>query len=429
MEKFIVEGGYPLSGKIKPTGNKNAALPILAATLLTDDEVVLKNVPKIKDVQTMIALLRSIGSEVVWLSEDDIKIKTMLSSEKTISLEKKYAGEIRASILLAGPLIARGKNIAFPPPGGDVIGRRRLDTHFYALEALGAKVRTEKRGFFIKAEKLKGATIFLDEPSVTATENAIMASTLAKGETTIKNAASEPHVQNLINFLRKIGSNISGCGSNILRIKGKDSLIGGTWRIIGDHIEVGSFISLAAVTGGELLIEDAETEHLNMIKYYFSKIGVEIAIEGNNVIVPGKQKLIIKNDHFGEIPTIYDSPWPGFPSDLTSIAVVTATQASGTVLIFEKMFDGRLFFVDKLVSMGARIVLCDPHRVVIAGSSKLFGAELVSPDIRAGMALLIASLCAEGTSIIHNIGQIDRGYYKLEERLSKIGAHIKRVDE
>ncbi|RKX96485.1 MAG: UDP-N-acetylglucosamine 1-carboxyvinyltransferase [Spirochaetes bacterium] len=429
MEKFVVEGGYSLSGRIKPTGNKNAALPILAATLLTDDEVQLSNVPRIKDVEMMVALLKSIGSEVQWLSEDSLRIKTNIPSEKTIVIEKKYASEIRASILLAGPLIARGKNISFPPPGGDVIGRRRLDTHFYALETLGAKVRTERRGFFIEAERLEGAVIFLDEPSVTATENAIMASSLAKGKTTIKNAASEPHVQNLINFLQKLGGHIKGCGSNVLEVFGSSGLSGGEWRIIGDHIEVGSFISLAAVTGGELIIENAETEHLPIIKYYFSKIGVEVEIDGNNVLVPGKQRLVIKNDHFGEIPTIYDAPWPGFPSDLTSIAVVTATQASGTVLIFEKMFDGRLFFVDKLVSMGARIVLCDPHRVVIAGPSKLYASELVSPDIRAGMALLIASLCAEGKSVIHNIGQIDRGYYKLEERLAKIGARIKRVDE
>ena len=429
MEKFVVEGGYPLSGKIRPAGNKNAALPILAATLLTDDEIVLKNVPKIRDVETMLALLKGVGSDINWVSEDVLKIRTSLPSDKTINLEKKYAGEIRASILLAGPLIARGKNVTFPPPGGDVIGRRRLDTHFYALETLGAKIRTEKRGFFIKSGNLEGTTIFLDEPSVTATENAIMASVITNGKTIIKNAASEPHVQNLINFLKKLGAHIKGCGSNILEIEGKSSLTGGEWKIIGDHIEVGSFISLAAVTGGELLIEDAETEHLSMIKYYFSKIGVEIEIKDNTVLVPGKQKLIIKNDHFGEIPTIYDAPWPGFPSDLTSIAVVTATQARGTVLIFEKMFDGRLFFVDKLVSMGARIVLCDPHRVVIAGPSRLFGAELVSPDIRAGMALLIASLCAEGTSMIHNIGQIDRGYYRLEDRLSQIGAHIKRVDD
>jgi len=429
MEKFVVEGGFPLSGTIRPDGNKNAALPILAATLLTDDEIVLNNVPKIKDVEIMVGLLRSIGSDIKWLSGNRLKIKTHLPGHSTINLEKKYAGEIRASILLAGPLIARGKNITFPPPGGDVIGRRRLDTHFYALESLGAKVITEKRGFFVKYNKLKGSTVFLDEPSVTATENTIMASVFADGETIIKNAASEPHVQDLIDFLNKLGAHIKGCGSNILNIEYSSGLEGGEWRIIGDHIEVGSFISLAAVTGGKLVIEDAETDHLSMIKYYFSKIGVEVKIDGNNVVVPGKQKLLIRNDHFGEIPTIYDAPWPGFPSDLTSIAVVTATQADGTVLIFEKMFDGRLFFVDKLISMGARIVLCDPHRVVIAGHSKLFGAELVSPDIRAGMALLIASLCAEGTSTIHNIGQIDRGYYKLEERLSKIGAHIKRMDD
>ncbi len=429
MDRFIVEGGYTLSGEITPAGNKNAALPILAATLLTDDVIILKNVPKIRDVETMVNLLKSIGSEVQWIGEDKIKVKTNLPDQRTIKLEKRYAGEIRASILLAGPLLARGKNVYFPPPGGDVIGRRRLDTHFLAFESLGAKVKTERKGFFIKSAKLNGTVVFLDEPSVTATENVIMASTMASGSTEIRNSASEPHVQDLINFLNNIGAHIKGTGSNVLHINESSGLSGGEWKIVGDHIEVGSFISLAAVTGGELKIRDAETRYLNMIKYYFSKLGVEIILNGNDVIVPGKQKLVIKNDHFNEIPTIYDAPWPGFPSDLTSIAVVTATQAEGMVLIFEKMFDGRLFFVDKLVSMGARIVLCDPHRVVVAGPSKLVGTELVSPDIRAGMALLIASLCAEGESVINNISQIDRGYYNLEKRLSKIGAHIKRVSD
>ncbi len=429
MERFVVEGGYTLSGEIEPAGNKNAALPILAATLLTDEKIILRNVPRIRDVETMVALLKSIGSEIIWLTEDTLSVKTNLPGEKTIELEKRYAGEIRASILLAGPLIARGKNVYFPPPGGDVIGRRRLDTHFMALETLGAKVKTERRGFHIKAGRLKGTTVFLDEPSVTATENAIMASVMASGRTQIRNAASEPHVQDLINFLNSLGANITGTGSNVLDINESSGLSGGNWRIVGDHIEVGSFIALAAVIGDGLRIKNAETKYLNMIRHYFSKLGVEIEISGDDVIVPGKQKLVIKNDHFNEIPTIYDSPWPGFPSDLTSIAVVTATQAEGMVLIFEKMFDGRLFFVDKLVSMGARIVLCDPHRAVVAGPSKLVGTELVSPDIRAGMALLIASLCAEGRSIINNISQIDRGYYMLEKRLSSIGAHIERVSD
>lgn len=322
-----------------------------------------------------------------------------------------------------------GKVFISPPPGGDVIGRRRLDTHFYAFEALGAGVRTDSHGFFIEANELKGTTLFLDEPSVTATENAIMASIYATGSTSIKNAASEPHVQDLIGFLNKLGACISGSESNILEIKCTRELEGGSWKVIGDHIEVGSFISLAAVTGSEIVIRDAGSCHLNMIQYYFSKLGVKIIIDENDVLVPGKQKLVIKSDHFGEIPTIYDGPWPGFPTDLTSIAVVTATQAQGTVLIFEKMYNGRLFFVDKLSSMGARTILCDPHRVVVVGPSKLRGANLVSPDIRAGMALLIASLCAEGESVIYNIGQIDRGYLKLEERLKKIGAHVERVTD
>lgn len=429
MEKFIVQGGFTLKGSITPSGNKNAVLPILAATLLTDEEVTLSNIPRIRDVEVMVNLLQSIGSNVKWINDSTVKIKTDLPACKEIHINKEYACEIRASILLAGPLLARRKSTHFPPPGGDVIGRRRLDTHFYAFESLGARVTTDKRGFFVEAKKLDGATLFLDEPSVTATENAIMASVFASGSTLIKNAASEPHVQDLIGFLNHLGARIAGTESNVLEVKGTGQLTGCSWRIIGDHIEVGSFISLAAVTGSEIVIKDAVVNHLNMIHYYFSKLGVQIVKKGNDVIVPGKQRLIIKNDQFGEIPTIYDSPWPGFPTDLTSIAVVIATQAQGTVLIFEKMFNGRLFFVDRLESMGARIVLCDPHRVVVVGPSKLYGANLVSPDIRAGMALLIASLCAEGESIIHNVGQIDRGYYKLEERLRSIGARIERVKD
>jgi UDP-N-acetylglucosamine 1-carboxyvinyltransferase len=427
MEKFIVQGGNRLSGMIEPSGNKNAVLPILAATLLTDETVVLENVPRIRDVESMVMLLESIGSSISWEGDDTLRIKSNLPGDKTISLNEEYAGEIRASILFAGPLIARGKNVRFPPPGGDVIGRRRLDTHFYALEALGASVRTEKKGFSIHTGQLTGTMLFLDEPSVTATENAIMASVFAGGRVVIRNAASEPHVQDLIGFLNALGARITGTGSNMLTIDSVSQLGGGRWSIIGDHIEVGSFISLAAVTGSEITIRNAEVRHLHMIRYYFSKLGIKMEFRDNDVFVPGSQRLVIENDHFGEIPTIYDAPWPGFPTDLTSIAVITATQAVGTVLIFEKMFNGRLFFVDKLSAMGARIVLCDPHRVVVAGVSKLFATELVSPDIRAGMALLIASLCAEGESVIHNIGQIDRGYLHLEKRLGTLGARIERV--
>ncbi|MFW6138812.1 MAG: UDP-N-acetylglucosamine 1-carboxyvinyltransferase [Spirochaetota bacterium] len=429
MEKFVVQGGLKLEGTIRPSGNKNAALPILAATLLNDEQVVLENVPRIRDVEVMVGLLQSLGSEVAWNKGDRLTITPSLPAQDTIHLNEEYASEIRASILLAGPLIAREKSVLFPPPGGDVIGRRRLDTHFYALEALGARITTEKQGFCIKWGKLYGKEIFLDEPSVTATENAIMASVFAPGTTVIRNAASEPHVQDLISFLNHVGAHIKGKGSNVLTITGIRELHGGTWKIVGDHIEVGSFISLAAVTGGEILIKDAEVRHLKMIRYCFSKLGVDMVLHGNDVLVPGNQEMVIKNDHFGEIPTIYDAPWPGFPTDLTSIAVVTATQAHGTVLIFEKMFNGRLFFVDKLSSMGARIVLCDPHRVVVVGRSKLYGSEMVSPDIRAGMALLIASMCAQGKSVIHNIGQIDRGYLRLEERLNKLGARIERVED
>jgi UDP-N-acetylglucosamine 1-carboxyvinyltransferase len=426
MDRFVVEGGNRLSGTVRPSGNKNAALPILAATLLTDEAVTIENIPPIRDVEVMIRLLESVGSRIRWIDGDTLSVRTYLPSRRRIVLDRDQACEIRASILLAGPLASRGKTAVFPPPGGDVIGRRRLDTHFLALESLGASVRTESEGFILASKGLHGADIFLDEPSVTATENAIMASVLADSETIIRNAASEPHVQDLIGFLCALGARIDGTGSNVLTVHGRAELAGGRWRIIGDHIEVGSFIALAAVTGSELTIADAELDHLTMIAHDFAKLGIAIRREGKNVVVPGNQRLTIRNDHFGQIPTIYDGPWPGFPTDLTSIAVVAATQAEGTVLVFEKMFDGRLFFVDKLTSMGARIVLCDPHRVVVAGVSRLFGTEMVSPDIRAGMALLIASLCAEGESIIHNIGQIDRGYVRLEERLSALGAHIRR---
>jgi UDP-N-acetylglucosamine 1-carboxyvinyltransferase len=427
MEKFIVQGGRKLSGEITPSGNKNAVLPILAATLLTDEPVILENVPRIRDVEAMLELLRSVGSKVSWEDGGRLFVQTDLPPDRTISLDKKYAGEIRASILFAGPLAARGKSVTFPPPGGDVIGRRRLDTHFYALEVLGAGVSTGKRGFTVRGGDLEGTRLFLDEPSVTATENAIMASVFARSGVYIGNAASEPHVQDLICFLNALGARISGIGSNLLHVEPVEGLHGGTWRIIGDHIEVGSFIALAAVTGGEITIRNAEVQHLHMIRYVFSKLGIHTEFINGDVYVPGDQNLVIANDHFGEIPTVYDAPWPGFPTDLTSIAVVTATQAEGTVLIFEKMFNGRLFFVDRLSAMGARIVLCDPHRVVVAGISRLFGTELVSPDIRAGMALLIASLCAEGESVIHNIGQIDRGYLHLEKRLGALGARIERV--
>lgn len=427
MERFIVEGGHRLQGSIAPSGNKNAALPLLAATLLTDETVVLENIPCIRDVEVMIRLLESIGSRVSWTAEDTLSVKTDLPPDKVIHLNKEYACEIRASILLAGPLSARGKTVVFPPPGGDVIGRRRLDTHFISLQSLGVEVETGVEGFTLKPGPLRGTEIFLDEPSVTATENAIMASVGARGKTVIRNAASEPHVQDLMEFLCSMGASIRGMGSNVLEIAPANGLSGGRWRTVSDHIEVGSFISLAAVTGSEITIRNGGVRHLSMIEQVFRKLGVQIVMQGDDILVPGDQKLAIQNDHFGQIPTIYDAPWPGFPSDLTSIAVVTATQSQGTVLIFEKMFDGRLFFVDKLSSLGARIVLCDPHRVVVAGISKLFGTELVSPDIRAGMALLIASLCAEGRSVIHNINQIDRGYLRLEKRLGALGAKISRT--
>ena len=345
----------------------------------------------------------------------------------TTELDEDLCREIRASILLAGPLLARCGRATVPPPGGDVIGRRRIDTHMHALEALGAEYTVGRR-FELSAPALRGTSLFLDEASVTATENAIMAASLASGETLIGNAACEPHVQDLCRFLVLLGAEIEGIGSNLLRIEGVERLGGGSFRICPEHIEVASFIGLAAVTGSEITIEDTVPEDLDPILPVLGRLGVHVDVDERAIHVPAEQQLAVRDDLGGQIPKIEDGPWPAFPADLTSIAVVLATQAQGTVLVFEKMFESRLFFVDKLVGMGARIILCDPHRVVVSGPAKLYGQRMESPDIRAGMAMLIASLCAEGTSTIGNVGQIDRGYERIDERLRGLGARIERVD-
>ncbi|CAN5644329.1 UDP-N-acetylglucosamine 1-carboxyvinyltransferase [soil metagenome] len=425
MPKFVVDGGHPLNGRIRPAGNKNAALPIIAATLLTEEEVTLENVPDIRDVRTLLELLAVLGAEVEWLGGNSVRVQAR--DVGASELDAQMAAKIRASILLAGPMLARAGRMLLPPPGGDVIGRRRVDTHFLALSKLGATVR-EDRGYHLETSGLKGADIFLDEPSVTATENAIMAASLADGHTKLRNAAAEPHVQDLCNMLNGLGAKISGIGTGVLHIDGVKRLQGGTFRITSDHIEVGSFIGLAAVTGGDIVIEDAALEHLDSTLLGFERMGIRCTPQGSDLHVPADQERAIRVDVGGHIPKIDDGPWPAFPADLTSIALVTATQCRGTILIYEKMFESRMFFADKLISMGARIVLCDPHRAVVVGPSKLHAAPVESPDIRAGMALLIAALGATGESHILNVAQIERGYERIDERLRALGARITRSD-
>ena len=421
MNQYTIEGGYPISGTMKASGNKNAALPCIAAALLTNDTVILKNIPEIEDVQVILEIFRALGGEASFIKTNVLRLCTLNIKSSEIPLE--LAKKIRASILFAGPILARTGRVVLPPPGGDVIGRRRLDTHFLALTELGAKVQIDDT-FIFTCKKLKGADIFLDEASVTATENAIMAAVLAKGETILTNAASEPHVQDLCLMLRSMGASIEGIGSNILRINGVDKL-GGTEYVIGaDFMEVGSFIGLAAATGGELFIKGTKPSDLRPAKIAFGKLGISWNHEGNVLHVPPNQDLEVNHDLGGMIPKIDDAPWPGFPPDLTSIATVVATQVKGTVLIHEKMFESRMFFVDKLIAMGARIVLCDPHRAVVSGPTRLTGSEMQSPDIRAGMAMVIAAMCAEGKSYINNVYQIERGYENLVSRLSSLGARI-----
>jgi len=424
VDELIIEGGVPLRGTLTPSGNKNAALPALAACLLTDEPVILHNLPDIQDVHTMLDLLADIGVQVERLDTHSWRLQAQEIRLPPFAREKFR--RIRGSILLAGPLLARMGWVEIPPPGGDVIGRRRVDTHFLAFQGLGAEVDVNDL-FRLNARQLRGADILLDEASVTGTENAVMAAVLAKGTTVLRNAASEPHVQDLCHLLNGMGARIEGIGSNVLTIHGVDRLGGGEFTIGPDHIEVGSYIALAAMTRGELRIRNAAPHHLRMIRHVFSRLGVEIQVNGEDVVVPAEQPLEVVPDIGGAIPTIADAPWPAFPADLMSIAIVLATQTTGTVLFHEKMFESRLYFVDKLIFMGARIVLCDPHRCVVQGPSQLQGDVLVSPDIRAGMALVGAALCAKGQSVIRNVEQIDRGYERVEEKLRSLGARIERV--
>ncbi len=427
MARFRIEGGTPLNGTVLPGGNKNAALPALAACLLTDEPVVLHNVPRIGDVNTMQQLLTTLGARVEPLGPHSVRVHA--ANVHSTDLDPYLCHEIRASILLAGPLVAREGLVELPPPGGDVIGRRRVDTHILALEALGAQVDVNRR-FRFRARGLRGTRVLLDEASVTATENAIMAAVLAKGTTIIENAACEPHVQNLCHLLNSMGARITGIGSNVLTIEGVDRLHGTEFTLGPDYIEIGSFIGLGAVTRGEMRIGPVNLDDLQMIRWIFERrLNVHIEVEGNTIVVPDEQDLRVIPDVGGAIPKIDDAPWPMFPADLMSIALVVATQAQGVILIHEKMFESRLYFVDKLISMGAHIILCDPHRAVVSGPAPLHGQILTSPDIRAGMALLIAALIAEGESEIHNIEQIDRGYERIDEKLRALGARIERVEE
>ncbi len=424
--QFIVEGGRRLSGTIRPSGNKNAALPIVAAALLTEHPVTLENVPRIRDIETLVDLIKTTGARADWKGRNTLHIHA--KTVNATSLDAAMCARIRASILLAAPLLARCGRVELSPPGGDVIGRRRLDTHFLALAELGATHEFTDRIVF-STKGLRGADVFLDEPSVTGTENAVMAAVAATGTTTLRNAAGEPHVQDLCRFLVTLGAKIQGIGTNLLTIHGGAPLNGGTHEIGPDHIEVGSFIGLAAVTRSELRIERAGVEHLRSIRLGFERLGITTRADGNDLIVPAVQAMEIQSDLGGHVPKLEDQPWPAFPADVMSIAIVAATQCKGIILMHEKMFESRMFFVDKLVGMGARIVLCDPHRALVAGPSELRGATVESPDIRAGMAMLIAALCAKGTSTINNVGQIDRGYERIDERLNALGANIRRVED
>ena len=425
MEKFVIEGGYPLSGTIVPAGNKNAALPALAACLLTDEDVVVRNVPRIRDVEAMLALLGGLGVRVQWREENVVALNA--GEVDSTELDPELTMRIRASFLLAGPLLARFGEAHMPPPGGDVIGRRRLDPHLDAFRALGARTEAGRWYHLSAPDGLKACDFFMDEPSVMATENALMAAALTPGVSVIHNAAAEPHVQDLARMLLQMGADISGIGSNVLVVSGRDRLGGADFAIGPDYLEIASFAALAAVTGGELRVKDVVPGDLRMTRLVFARLGCEMEFEGDDLIVPPGQRLSIKDDHGDAIAKIEDRPWPAFPADLTSIALALATQADGLVLIFEKMFENRLFFVDKLVSMGARVILCDPHRAVVSGPSRLHGERMESPDIRAGMAMLIAALCAEGVSEIGNVRQIDRGYERIDERLRGLGARIERV--
>ena len=427
MQKFVIEGGVPLSGTLTPAGNKNGALPILAASVLTEDVVVIRNVPRIRDVEAMLQILEAIGVSVQWRGPNEVAL-CAAGVREDAAIDRDLAERIRASFLLAGPLLARFGRATMPPPGGDVIGRRRLDPHVDAFRNMGAEVDCERDIVLSAPHGLRpGSDVFMDEPSVMGTENALMAAALIPGTTVLGNAACEPHVQDLARLLVKMGADIQGIGSNLLTVNGASSLHGCEHEVGPDHIEIGSFMALAGITGGELRIKDTVPGDLRMIRLAFERLGLRSEIQDNDVFVPGGQKLVVESDVGEYTGKIQDGPWPAFPADLTSIAVALATQAEGSILVHEWMFENRLVFIDKLNSMGANILQCDPHRVIVNGPRRLRGERLESPDIRAGMAMLLAALGAEGRSEIGNIRQIDRGYERIDERLRELGAHIERV--
>ncbi|MEO6495913.1 MAG: UDP-N-acetylglucosamine 1-carboxyvinyltransferase [Solirubrobacteraceae bacterium] len=427
MEKFVIEGGAPLSGTVTPAGNKNAALPILAACLLTSEEVVVHNVPRIADVEAMVELLERLGVITEWRGDNEVVLCAAGVGPES-EVDRDLSARIRASFLLAGPLLARFGKAVLPPPGGDVIGRRRLDPHLDAFACLGAEHQVDRDiSIFARDGRLKAGEVFMDEPSVMGTENALLAAALTPGTTTIGNAACEPHVQDLSRMLVAMGAEVEGIGSNVMTVHGAAELHGCTHTVGPDHIEVGSFMALAGVTGGEMRIADTIPADLRMIRLVFDNLGLRSELDGNDVIVPGDQQLIIKRDAGEYKSKIQDGPWPAFPADLTSIAVALATQCAGSVLIHEWMFENRLVFTDKLISMGADIVLCDPHRAIVTGPARLRGERLSSPDIRAGMSMLIAALAATGRSEVMNIREIDRGYERIDARLRALGARIERV--
>ena len=422
MHKYVIEGGYPTKGTIKASGNKNAALPCIAACLLSNSPVVLKNIPEIEDVHVMFDIFKAIGGKIEKLNAHEYSL--FCEKIASFAIPQELSSKIRASILFAGPLLATCGRAELPPPGGDVIGRRRLDTHFLALSELGARIEIDNVLKF-STNKLVGKDIFLDEASVTATENAIMAAVLADGSTILNNVACEPHVQDLCNMLIEMGAKIEGVGSNLLKIEGVSHLKGTTFALASDYMEIGSFLGLAAVTGGNLKIENVNVKDMRPLKIAFSKLGVSWETGDNYVSFSATKNLVVNCDIGGMIPKIDDAPWPGFPPDLTSIMTVIATQAEGTVLIHEKMFESRMFFVDKLITMGAKITLCDPHRAVVVGPNRLQAADLISPDVRAGMAMVLAACCASGVSVIRNVYQIERGYENIVKRLQSIGIKIK----
>jgi UDP-N-acetylglucosamine 1-carboxyvinyltransferase len=428
MDRFVIEGRHQLSGTVTPSGNKNAAFPLISAALLTDQPVTLRNLPDIGDVRTMIQIVEDIGVSVEWHDNHTVTFKA--ADLQKVMPDPSLFSQIRGALVLMGSMLAREGQILLPQPGGDQIGRRRIDTHLLALQALGAQIHQQDH-LILAAPRLRGTDMLLDEASVTATENAVLAAAMAEGETFIRNAASEPHVQDLCKLLNQMGARISGIGSNLLHVEGVPTLHGADFTLSADYLEVGSFIGLAAVTGGEILIKESSPEHLRMLLLVYERLGINVEVRGQDLWIPSNQKMTVVADLGDAIPKIDDAPWPGFPADMMSVSIVIATQTAGTVLFHEKLFESRLFFVDKLIGMGARIVLCDPHRCLVQGPSQLHAEPqgISSPDIRAGMALVVAALCAHGTSTIRNIGQIDRGYEAVEKKLQTLGAHIERISD